>query len=57
VAWRATNAGFGKYSASGKSYLGVYATIGLDGSTLSFTTYGLGASAPDDTIDTFTLTR
>jgi acid phosphatase type 7 len=41
-----------------KSYVGVYATLNIDGNTLTFKAYGLkGAGGADDVIETFTLSH
>ena len=53
AAYREKNAGFG----GSTGYLGVYAVLTLDGRKLHLSAYGLKATAPDDEIDAFDLTR
>jgi hypothetical protein len=44
--------------AMDKSYIGVYATLNINGNTLTFNSYGLkGSGGADDVLDTFTLTH
>jgi hypothetical protein len=51
--YREKNVGYG----GGTPYTGVYAILTLDGPKLHVSAYGLKASAPDDEVDSFDLSR